>query len=219
MAGQTDGQLLAGPRMPEEMLRELAQAGPTALIGAHVPEVDSAYAELSTGTRHVVRHLAALGHTRIVYVNGTRSAREPGHHRPMQDACDEYGVQLIEQLGPFDLTFDNGVAAADLVPTSRATAVIAHNEMVAHGVACGLARQGRSVPGDFSLVTVDDTFMARTIHPPLTALHIPLDTMGARGVDLLLQRLADPAAEPRHSALPTSLVIRASTGPPGAAVQ
>ena len=68
------------------------------------------------------------------------------------------------------------------------------------------------MPADFSLVTVDDTFMARTIHPALTAPHIPLDVMGARGVDLLLRRLADPEGEPQHVALPTSLVVRASTG-------
>ena len=215
MSGQTDGLLLAGPRMTDDMLRGLTQAGPVALIGARLPETDSAYAELATGMRHVVRHLSALGHTRIVYVNGTRTARTLGHRRPMQEACDEYRVELVEQLGPFDLTFDNGVAAADLVPTSGATAVIAHNEMVAHGVAAGFARQGSTVPGDFSLVTVDDTFMARTIHPALTALHIPLDVMGTRGVDLLLQRIEDPDGEPRHAALPTSLVVRASTGRPG----
>jgi len=216
MARQTDGMLLAGPRMTDEMVRELAQAGPVAVIGARVAQVDSAYAELATGMRQVVRHLAALGHRRIVYVNGTRTARTSGHRQPVQDACDEHGVELVEQLGPFELTFDNGVAAADLVPTSRATAVIAHNEMVAHGVACGLARQGRAVPGEFSLATVDDTFMARTIHPALTALHIPLDLMGPRGVDLLMQRIEEPDGEPRHSSLPTSLVVRASTARPGA---
>jgi DNA-binding LacI/PurR family transcriptional regulator len=215
MAGQTDGLLLAGPRLTDAMVRETAQTGPLAVIGARIADVDGAHAELATGMRQVVRHLAALGHARVVYVNGTRSAHASGHRQPVQEACDEYGVELVEQLGPFDLTFDNGVAAADLVPTSRATAVIAHNEMVAHGVACGLARQGRSVPGDFSLVTVDDTFMARTIYPALTALHIPLDVMGARGVDLLLQRIADPDAEPRHAALATSLVVRASTARPG----
>lgn len=215
MARQTDGLLLAGPRMADEMVRELAQAGPVALIGARVDGVDSAYEELATGMRHVVRHLAALGHTKIVYVDGTRAARTPGHRRPMQDACDEYGVELVEQLGPFDLTFDNGVAAADLVPTSGATAVIAHNEMVAHGVAAGLARQGRRVPSEFSLVTVDDTFMARSIFPALTALHVPLESMGARGVDLLRQRIEAPESETRHSALSTSLVVRASTGQRG----
>jgi len=217
MSRQTDGLLLAGPRMPDDMLRTLARAGPVTLIGARLAEADSAYAELVTGMRHAVRHLAALGHKRIVYVNGTRTARTAGFRQPMREACDQHGVELVEQLGPFDLTFDNGVAAADLVPTSGATAVIAHNEMVAHGVACGLTRQGRVIPTDFSLVTVDDTFMARTIHPALTALHIPLDEMGASGVDLLLERVADPDGEPRHVALPTSLVIRASTARPGGA--
>jgi DNA-binding LacI/PurR family transcriptional regulator len=214
MAGQTDGLLLAGPRMADAMVRELAQAGPVALIGARVDGVDSAYADLATGMRHVLRHLAALGHAKVVYVDGTLAARTPGHRQPMRDACEEYGVELVEQLGPFALTFDDGVAAADLVPTSGATAVIAHNEMVALGVAGGLARQGRSVPGEFSLVTVDDTFMARATYPALTALHIPLDVMGARGVDLLLHRIEAAESEARHVTLPTSLVVRASTGAP-----
>lgn len=212
MARQTDGLLLAGPRMPEEMLRALAAAGPVVLVGTHLPEMACSYAELPTGMGQAVRHLAALGHRRIVYVNGTRTARTPGHRQPVQRACDTYGVELVEHLGPFDLTFDNGVAAADLVPTSGATAVIAHNEMVAHGVAAGFARQGYTVPGDFALVTVDDTFMARTIHPALTAVHVPIDAMGTHGVDLLLERIADPEAPPRAVALPTGLVVRASTG-------
>ncbi|MBS2551880.1 LacI family DNA-binding transcriptional regulator [Catenulispora sp. NL8] len=212
---QTDGLLLAGPRMTDAMVGELARSGPVALIGAEAPGADSVYAEPATGMRQVIRHLAALGHSRIVYVDGTLTARDPACRQPVHDACAEFGVDLVEQLGPFDLTFDNGVAAADLVPTSGATAVIAHNEMVAHGVACGLARQGRSVPGDFSLVSVDDTFMARTIYPALTVLHVPLDLMGARGVDLLLHRIEDPDGAIRHSPLPTSLVVRESTGRPG----
>ncbi|MBD0737353.1 hypothetical protein BGM09_29380 [Streptomyces sp. CBMA29] len=212
MARQTDGLLLAGPRMAQETLRALADAGPVALIGLQAPEIDSAYAELPTGMRQAVRHLAALGHRRIVYVNGTRTAREPGFRGPVLAACEEFDVQLVEHLGPFDLTFDNGMAAADLVPTSGATAVIAHNEMVAHGVACGFSRQGRGVPGDFSLVTVDDTFMARTIHPALTAVHVPIDRMGANGVDLLLARIAEPEGPVRSVALPTGLTVRASTG-------
>ncbi|MGW3956433.1 LacI family DNA-binding transcriptional regulator [Streptomyces sp. NPDC004752] len=214
MARQTDGLLLAGPRMTDAMVHELADAGPVALIRTRLPDVDCAYAELATGMRQTVRHLAALGHTRIVYVNGTVAARTDGHRSPVQEACDEYAVELVEQLGPFDLSYDNGVAAADLVPTSGATAIIAHNEMVAHGVLGGLSRQGRSVPGDFSLVTVDDTFMARTVHPALTALHVPIDVMAARGVDLLLERIENPHGKARHAALATSLVVRASTGQP-----
>ncbi|SFD97627.1 transcriptional regulator, LacI family [Actinacidiphila alni] len=212
MARQTDGLLLAGPRMPEDMLRSLAAAGPVALIGLHVPQTDCAYAELPVGMRQAVRHLAALGHRRIVYVNGTRTARTAGFRRLMRAACDEFRVELVEHLGPFDLTYDNGRAAADLVPTSGATAVIAHNDMVAHGVAGGLARQGRSVPGDFSLITVDDTYLARAIHPALTAVHVPIDAMGAHGVDLLLARIADPQGPPRLVALPTALTVRESTG-------
>jgi LacI family transcriptional regulator len=48
----------------------------------------------------------------------------------------------------------------------------------------------------------------------LTTVHIPMREMGRRGIDLLLQSIDDPGAQPEKLLLPAELVIRRSSGRP-----
>ena len=50
--------------------------------------------------------------------------------------------------------------------------------------------------------------------PFLTVVAQPAFEIGRESVAMLLDRLADPAAPPRHLVLPTTLVVRRSSGGP-----
>jgi DNA-binding LacI/PurR family transcriptional regulator len=66
------------------------------------------------------------------------------------------------------------------------------------------------------VVAYDDEF-AGLFTPALTAVAPPRAAIGRTAVELLLQRLADPARPVHRVTVSPSLNVRASTAPPAAA--
>jgi DNA-binding LacI/PurR family transcriptional regulator len=97
----------------------------------------------------------------------------------------------------------------------RPTAIIAISDELALGVLAAAEAARLDVPGDLSVAGFDDTPVAATSTPPLTTVRQPLRRKGQlAGRRLLELRTGRPPARPRR--LPTELIIRESTAPPGA---
>ncbi len=213
LTGSTDGLLLCSPRSGDADLLGAVGDRVTVTIHREVPGLSSVTSDLVDGTHQALAHLNALGHTRVAYVRGPEASRA-GEQRTaaLQDAVP--GVQIVP-FGPVAPSFEGGVAAADLVLASGATAAIAFNDLVAVGLLHRLAVRGVRVPDDFSVVGYDDVSMAAMASPSLTTVAVPKGKAGIASVDLLLRRFAgEPGGEdvPEHVVLPTSLVVRGSTG-------
>ncbi|WP_374112036.1 LacI family DNA-binding transcriptional regulator [Pseudonocardia sp. TRM90224] len=213
LSKQVDGIILCSPRAPDDELEAVGPGTPVALMNRRVGDRPSVTVDNADGMRQAVEHLAALGHRRIAYVAGPRtswsnSERERGLHRSIADT----GTDLAH-LGYFPPQFDGGVAAADLVIASGATAVIAYNDVVALGLMSRLSARGVAVPEGMSVVGCDDIGMSSMTHPALTTVAVPKHEAGRATVGLLLSVLAEGgAASALHRELPTQLIVRATTG-------
>ncbi len=87
---------------------------------------------------------------------------------------------------------------------------------MALGLVLALHEGGRRIPEDISVVGFDGLALAEFSHPPLTTVRQDFEQIGQELVDLVLTQMrAQGAAVARHDrvAVPTELVIRASTGP------
>ena len=100
------------------------------------------------------------------------------------------------RFGPYLPTLAGGPAAADAVLAAGATAVVAHNDMLAIGVMLRLAERGVAVPGEVSVVGFDDIFGADFCSPTLTTLAERTEDAGARAVEALVQQAHARAARP-----------------------
>ena len=92
------------------------------------------------------------------------------------------------------------------------TAIFAANDLMAIGVLRAAGELGRRVPDDLAVVGFDDIELASYTTPPLTTVSQSASEVGRAAVELLLQRLADPARPPVRRTLETRLVVRASCG-------
>jgi DNA-binding LacI/PurR family transcriptional regulator len=171
-----------------------------------------------SGGRTAVEHLLELGHCRIGMLAGrphsvAGSARLHGYRAALEEAGVPVDPTLIK---PSDFDFDEAVeAATDLVSRpDPPTAIFASSDAQALGALEAARRAGRSVPGDLSVVSFDDTAAASMASPPLTAVRQPFEDMGHVAARTLLQ-LADgiAPATPRLE-LATRLVVRESTARP-----
>ena len=212
---RVDGLIMCAPRAPTAVIAELADERPLVLVNRHCGDIPTVKIDNLEGVRQAMVHLRALGHRRIAWVGGpstswSNTERLAALHTVVALRAD---TTLLD-LGSFQPYVSGGIAAADLVIASGATAVLAYNDLVAFGLLQRLRQRGVRVPEDISVVGVDNIPMSALTTPSLTSVGIPLVSCGRAAVDMLLSLVREPSEEPaHHHDLSFQLVVRDSTGP------
>lgn len=77
---RTDGVIIVSPRMRSKEIAELVEDVPTVVTSRRLrgEPIDSVATDEALGARLAIEHLAALGHERIVHVDGGRGASASG---------------------------------------------------------------------------------------------------------------------------------------------
>lgn len=211
-AKQVDGVQLCSPRMSNELIEKVAHDVPIVLVNRMVSDLPCVLMDVAGGARSAIEHLAILGHTAIALLGGPRSSWTSREIRKSAGAAARAAGVDLTVFSPNTPTADVGLALAGKVAQSGATAVVAHNDLMAVGLMEGLDSLGVSVPSDVSVVGFDDIEMAQWVRPKLTTVANPTGGAGRTAVDMLLQLGADPTATAQVT-LRTELIVRDSTGP------
>ncbi|MFJ2029176.1 LacI family DNA-binding transcriptional regulator [Streptosporangium sp. NPDC087985] len=212
LAKQVDGIILCCPRMSAADLREAATCAPVVLVNRRAGNIPGVTVANGDGMHQIIEHLVALGHRRVGFVAGPRTSWSSGERlRSLREATAAAGVELVE-IGNFAPQFEGGAAAMEATLLADVTAVITYNDLVGLGLCSALASRGVDVPGQISVVGIDDIPLSAMVQPALTTLRIPKEQAGRAAVELLLQLLANPAARtPPRCELPTELLVRHTT--------
>ncbi|MCA1656711.1 MAG: LacI family transcriptional regulator, partial [Actinobacteria bacterium] len=209
-----DGFVVCSSRLPDADLLAAARQEPVTLVNRQVSGLDSVVSDYQSGTRQIVDHLASLGHRGFVFMGGPPESWSGARRwRGLQGAARSRGLSAVRQ-GPYQPTLAGGAAAADSALASGATALVAHNDLLAIGVLGRLSERGVHVPGGVSVVGFDDIFGSEFCAPPLTTLAERAREVGGRAVENLLMQMQRRNSRPTRLVLPTQLLVRRSTGPP-----
>jgi len=169
-------------------------------------------------------HLISLGHTLIAHIGGD-SASELDFHVPTrrrggyESALLDAGIIPDPELyQAADFTLQGGYAAAKQLlgnPRRRPTAVFAASDEMAIGTILAARDLGLSVPGDVSVVGVDDHELAEFFGLSTVAQFPALQ--GRIAVDIVMAQLQPglPQEPASNIALPYELIVRSSTARPG----
>jgi DNA-binding LacI/PurR family transcriptional regulator len=182
--------------------------------------VDAANAE---GGASAARHLTALGHTRIACVNLALShANHVDRMRGFQNALAEAGLPADPDLTLLGSVYDVNRWDSDLDAWLKGlrhkgklpTAIFACDCRMTLETLAALRRAGLAIPQDVSVVGFDDFLSAGLLTPPLTLVRQPVQAIGRRAAQRLLESLKNPG---EHSPLlgtehlETELIVRGST--------
>ncbi|MFI7643472.1 substrate-binding domain-containing protein [Nonomuraea sp. NPDC049400] len=128
-------------------------------------------------------------------------------------AIAERGVEGVQTCCADDA--QSGVSCVErlLAEHPGLAAIATINEAAMPGLYRGIEHAGLAVPRDFSITGVAPRHLAENLHPPLTAADMPADGLGARAVELLIERIADPAAPHRDLLLASPISFRGTTAP------
>jgi len=208
-----DGVILCSPRMSDDDLARLAVDRPRLLCvnripqGGHPPGVAC---DTFSPMFEICRHLAGLGHRRVVYLAGApHSWVNAERWRAVQHAATLGLEPLLVQAGP---TIEAGYAATDTALVLEPTALIAANDLCAVGALTRLRELGRRVPQDVSLTGFDDIPFSRHTYPALTTARLPRAEMGEE-VWAVMRSVMAGGAPPSRILTTAEMLVRGSTGP------
>jgi len=167
----------------------------------------------SDGVRQLVEHLFQLGHRRFFHVSGPVAWLSARNRAAAYDsALAERGLVSLGTV-PGDWSAASGYDAARNLPRELGvTAIIAANDQMALGVLRALAEQGLTVPGDVSVVGMDDIPEARFYSPPLTTVRLDFESEGRLAVKNLLTLIGDADSLATPILAPPLLTTRLSSG-------
>jgi LacI family transcriptional regulator len=218
-----DGLVVATARRDHPVLVQTARTGtPIVLVNRVVDDhtFSSLSADDGMGIRHVLAHLSGLGHRRIAHVAGPQTLSTGfGRYRGYLAGMEAAGLDVDDRLVAFAQSFseEEGHRRALEVLGSNAgcTAIVAGNDLLALGCYSALEELGLTCPADISVVGFNDMPFVDRLHPPLTTVRIPHYAMGAQAAELVLERIFLSDVPLKSIFLPTELIVRGSTAPPG----
>ena len=182
------------------------------------------------------RHLAGLGHTRILCISTPLSPAFPvrvkrfeGLRDTWAGLCPEGGVSLFTSFASHAQARDNillerrlgrKITAAVLEEAAEPfTAIVAINDMMAYGALDALAAAGLSVPGDCSVCGLDNDFPSDLVGVSLTSVEHSMVQNAQEAFRLLWRKMGGESEATEVAArrnIRPELVPRASTGAPSA---
>jgi len=182
--------------------------------GTPGPGISNIAVDYRQGMLEAVDHLAQLGHRRIALIGGpAHGAAAQKRKSAFLERAGEAGLEA--RAIDSDFSVQGGYfSCSKLLSSSKITAVIAANDLMAIGAMhCAFDRHVR-VPDDLSVIGFDDITFAQFTQPALTTVAVPRAEIGKLAFQSLLSLMADPKAEGKTYPVGTNLVIRQTTAPP-----
>lgn len=161
-----------------------------------------------------VNFLASKGRRRIALLNcDTRYLysyqREAGYRSALEALNLQWGI--VDYAENISCEAGSATFRRMLLQPDPPDAVIAVSDVLAVGVMHAAHEAGLHVPNDLAVMGFDGIPFTSSLNPPLTTIEQPMGKMGARSVQLLLDRIRHPGTSPTHDVLPWRLVERSST--------
>lgn len=219
---RVDAVLVLSLTPTEDELARLAGLGrPVTIVGADIPGWATVRIDDVEAAATATRHLAELGHRRIAYIGGATegvldftapTARISGYRRTLADHGLPHDPGL-EEDGEFTVVGGLRAGRSLLARSDRPTAVFAASDEMAIGVLRAARELGLRVPEDISVIGIDDHEMAGYFD--LTTVVQPAEEEGQVAARQVLGALERAEWRPEQVILPTRLLVRRTTAPPG----
>lgn len=168
------------------------------------------------GARAAVRHLAELGHERILHLAGPQRAADAIER--VRGWRDELAERRLEVVAPIhgDWSAASGYRLGAELDVGPGSAVFVANDHMAIGVLSALRERGLRVPDDVSVVGFDDVPESGYLYPALTTVRQDFAALGEHMMQKVLVAVEEPDSVTVDTPLPTRLVVRQSTRAPSA---
>jgi LacI family transcriptional regulator len=199
---------------------------PVVALGNGVPDsalpTDAVLSDFTQGLQDAVKDLLARGHKRFAFLSAHAEGTYDGSRSEMfQQMLNAAGIpssaiHLLHTGHRIDQAYETFLSFLRENKKQRPTAVVAMNDIAAVACMRAAVESGLSVPGDLSIVGVDDIPLCEYLPTTLSSIRQRYKKITQEAADLLIQRIEQPdaaeVAQPRQVIFPTIYTPRESVG-------
>lgn len=187
--------------------------GNIVFVGLHYMEkpFDQVICDGYKATQLALDYLYSLNHRRIAYVGETS-----GEVRFLcyLNFLEKKGIPIErDYIIECSMANEGGYGLGEKLLNmkgERPSAVFCANDVTAVGLLRDLNEKGVDVPGELSVISIDNLELAQNTRPMLTTIHIPTDALGKFSVKLLVSRINGEHSRNIRAHLPCKLIKRES---------
>ncbi|MCV6593817.1 MAG: LacI family transcriptional regulator [Silicimonas sp.] len=184
---------------------------PVVAISAHDPQhvLPTIGYDNAAAAHLAADYLAGLGHRRIAVLHGPVAQNDRMRFR--KTALEERGDDLEFHYIETPLSTEGGYRGIARLPEGGVgiSAALCFSDVIAHGALSGLLAAGRRVPGDMSVIGMENLPGSRFTAPALTSVRLSVEDMGNRAGAALVEWLQS-GMRPASVALPVEIIERKS---------
>lgn len=221
--GQCDGLILMTPVVEPDFFAALRQHRVPFVVTGGVAvgeDISSVSMDDEHAGRMCTRHLIEQGHRRIAHLCGeSNRASAQGRLQGYRNALAEAGIEQDESLilpGAYSQASGrkNAQRVLSIAADQQPTALFCADDPIAFGALQTLRDSNVDVPGEMSVVGVNDALACAWTHPPLTSFCQPYNEMGHRLASIVLSEIDGEMPPGRKETIEGTLIVRQSVGRP-----
>jgi len=191
-------------KINDEIVKKIKEIKPVVFLNyTSEISVDSVMPDNKGGIIKAVKYLYEKGHRKIGFY-GMRPfsihqyERFDGYKEGLKISGigynEEYVILPERKMGGFDELdyYSNQAIKKWMNLKNKPTGIITLGDVYALSLIKQADKFGLKIPDDLSIIGFDNTIQCELIHPSLTSINQPMEEMGKRAVELLLERIKNP---------------------------
>jgi len=220
--GLVDGVIFMEVRIKDAWMVRLRESGfPFSMIGRTEDNTGISFVDLdhARAVEEAFDYLVAMGHSKIAYIDYPQGMAKVGYGPAV--FCREGYQNAIQKHNLLSISAGCETTTKDayellqilLADHPDLTALVTPNEAGLPGIYQAIRDAGKTIPTDFSIVSLASPLRAERLMPTLTTMDFPTEEMGKTGVEILIKALRQKNDLPTQKLLKAKLTIRQSSGP------
>lgn len=212
----------------DRLAKQFAKGLPMVALGNGIPEipipVDAVLSDFTQGLSDTVEALCSLGHQRFAFLSALADGQADGARPHLfqqmlaERGIDPANIHILRTGHTVESACQTFGRFLQERKDGRPTALVAMNDLSALGAMRAAKEAGLSIPGELSIIGVDDVPLCAYLPISLSSIRQRYRKITQTAAELLISRIeggADPAlAEPRQVVFPTIFTPRESVAPP-----
>lgn len=189
---------------------------PAVMITKRMEGFSCVYISHYAGGQQMAKHFLNVGFQRIGYIGPTKDSTSALKYAGFQNYLAANRIELVDVIdcpAPENMNASlvyRRVKEHAAGPGLRCEAYLANDDITACEAIAAFRELGYTVPQDIAIAGFDNSLLAKEISPKLTALAQPLEEIGKKGVEVLLNQISS-GAEPQMYELESRVIVREST--------